>query len=91
MQIARNLAAELGPDNIRVNCIAPGLVKTNFARALYEDPAIEAKRIAATPLRRLGEPDDIAGIAVYLASPAGSWTTGQTFVIDGGVVTAGSG
>ncbi len=91
MQIARNLAAELGPDNIRVNCIAPGLVKTNFARALYEDPAVEAKRIAATPLRRLGEPDDIAGIAVYLASPAGSWTTGQTFVIDGGVVTSGSG
>ena len=84
MQIARNLAAEFGPDNIRVNCIAPGLVKTAFARALYEDPEVEKGRIAATPLRRLGEPEDVAGIAVYLASPAGSWTTGQTFVVDGG-------
>ncbi|MDP6563936.1 MAG: SDR family oxidoreductase [Alphaproteobacteria bacterium] len=91
MQIARNLAAEFSPDNIRVNCIAPGLVKTNFARALYENPEIEALRIAGTPMRRLGEPEDIAGIAVYLASKAGSWTTGQTFCIDGGVTTAGEG
>ena len=72
MQIARNLAAEFGPDNIRVNCIAPGLVKTAFARALYEDPEVEKGRIAATPLRRLGEPEDVAGIAVYLASLAGT-------------------
>jgi NAD(P)-dependent dehydrogenase (short-subunit alcohol dehydrogenase family) len=85
MQIARNLALELGPDNIRVNCIAPGLVKTDFARALWENPELNKSRSAATPLRRLGEPEDIAGIAVYLASKAGSWTTGQTFVIDGGV------
>ncbi|MDH3737581.1 MAG: SDR family oxidoreductase [Alphaproteobacteria bacterium] len=84
LQLARNLAIELGPDNIRVNCIAPGLVKTDFARALWEDPAYAEPRIASTPLRRLGDPEDIAGAAVYLASAAGRWTTGQTLVIDGG-------
>ncbi|NKB48268.1 MAG: glucose 1-dehydrogenase [Alphaproteobacteria bacterium] len=84
IQLARNLATELGPDNIRVNCIAPGLVKTDFARALWEDPAYAEPRIASTPLRRLGEPNDIAGAAVYLASAAGRWITGQTIVIDGG-------
>ncbi len=84
LQLARNLAIELGPDNIRVNCIAPGLVKTDFARALWEDPDYVEPRIAATPLRRLGEPEDIAGAAVYLASAAGRWTTGQTLIIDGG-------
>ena len=89
MQMARNLAAELGPHNIRVNAIAPGLVKTDFARALWEDPNMSAPRIEATPLKRLGEPRDLAGIAVYLAAPAGAWTTGQTFVVDGGVTIAG--
>ena len=89
MQLARNLAVELGPDNIRVNCIAPGLVKTDFARALWENPEFAEPRIAATPLRRLGEPEDIAGAAVYLASDAGRWTTGQTLVVDGGVTIAG--
>jgi NAD(P)-dependent dehydrogenase (short-subunit alcohol dehydrogenase family) len=84
MQVARNFAAELGPDNIRVNCIAPGLVRTDFARALWEEPQRLAAVEAATPLRRIGEPEDIAGIAVYLASRAGAWTTGQTFVVDGG-------
>lgn len=84
IQLARNLAIELGPDNIRVNCIAPGLVKTDFARALWEDPAYAEPRIASTPLRRLGEPADIAGAAVYLASDAARWITGQTIVIDGG-------
>lgn len=84
IQLARNLAIELGPDNIRVNCIAPGLVKTDFARALWEDPEYAEPRIASTPLRRLGNPEDIAGAAVYLASNAGRWTTGQTLVIDGG-------
>jgi NAD(P)-dependent dehydrogenase (short-subunit alcohol dehydrogenase family) len=84
IQLARNLAIELGPDNIRVNCIAPGLVKTDFARALWEDPAYAEPRIASTPLRRLGEPEDIAGAAVFLASHAGRWLTGQTIVIDGG-------
>ncbi len=85
MQLTRNLAVEFGPDNVRVNCIAPGLVKTDFARALWEDP----KRIEATnstvPLRRIGEPDDIAGAVVFLASRAGAFMTGQAMVIDGGV------
>lgn len=86
MQLARNLAKELGPDNIRINCIAPGLVKTDFAKALWDTPEGEKRASQDTPLRRLGEPDDLAGIAVYLASRAGAWTTGQTFVVDGGTV-----
>ena len=89
-QLARNLAVEFGKDNIRVNCIAPGLVKTDFAKALWTDPERSAKRIAGTPLNRLGEPEDLAGIAVYLAAPAGSWTTGQVFVVDGGVMAGAS-
>ena len=89
MQLARNLAAEFGPDNIRVNAVCPGLVKTNFARALWEDPQREQAVAGRTPLRRLGEPVDCAGIAVYLASRAGSWTTGQTFTVDGGVLGCG--
>ena len=84
MQLARNLARELGPHNIRVNCVAPGLVKTDFAKALWDTPAGEERASSGTPLRRLGEPDDLAGAAVYLASRAGAWTTGQTFVVDGG-------
>jgi len=85
MQLARNLAVEYGKDNIRVNTIAPGLVKTDFARALWEDPKRAAERIAATPLRRLGEPRDIGGIAVFLASDAAAFITGQCIVADGGV------
>ncbi|HKT55114.1 MAG TPA: SDR family oxidoreductase [Caulobacteraceae bacterium] len=84
MQLARNLAQELSPDNIRVNCIAPGLVKTDFARALWDTPEAEKRSSFATPLRRLGEPDDIAAAAVYLAGRGGSWMTGQTLVVDGG-------
>ena len=83
--LVRNLAAEWGPKNVRVNAIAPGLVKTEFARALWEDPERAAERIAATPLRRLGEPRDIGGIAVFLASPAAAFITGQCIVADGGV------
>jgi NAD(P)-dependent dehydrogenase (short-subunit alcohol dehydrogenase family) len=85
VQLARNLAAELGPHNIRVNCISPGLVKTDFARALWEDQDTREQREEETPLRRLGEPNDIAGAAVFLASRAGAWTTGQNIVVDGGV------
>ena len=84
MQLARNLAQELGPFNVRINCVAPGLVKTDFAKALWDTPAGEARASSGTPLRRLGEPDDLAGAAVYLASRAGAWTTGQTLVVDGG-------
>jgi NAD(P)-dependent dehydrogenase (short-subunit alcohol dehydrogenase family) len=83
--LVRNLAAEWGPRNVRVNAIAPGLVKTEFARALWEDEKRRAERIAATPLRRLGEPRDIGGIAVFLASPAAAFITGQCIVADGGV------
>lgn len=83
--LVRNLAAEWGPKNVRVNAIAPGLVKTEFARALWEDPKRAAERIAATPLRRLGEPRDIGGIAVFLASDAAAFVTGQVIVADGGV------
>ncbi|NMM09572.1 MAG: SDR family oxidoreductase [Polaromonas sp.] len=84
-QLARNLAVEYGPHNVRVNCIAPGLIRTDFARALWEDPEMLKRRTETTPLRRIGEPDEIAGAAVYLASQAGSFVTGQSIVVDGGV------
>ncbi|MGH8723960.1 MAG: SDR family NAD(P)-dependent oxidoreductase [Burkholderiales bacterium] len=83
--LVRNLAAEWGPKNVRVNAIAPGLVKTEFARALWEDEKRRAERIGITPLRRLGEPRDIGGVAVFLASPASAFITGQCIVADGGV------
>ncbi|MEM6708312.1 MAG: SDR family oxidoreductase [Pseudomonadota bacterium] len=84
LQLVRNLACELGPHNVRVNAISPGLVRTDFARALWENPETLKARTANDPLRRIGEPEEIAGIAVYLASKAGAFTTGQNFVIDGG-------
>ena len=85
MQLARNLAVEYGPHNVRVNCIAPGLIKTDFARALWEDADMLKERMSTTPMRRIGEPDEIAGAAVFLASQAGSYVTGQSLVVDGGV------
>ena len=85
MQLARNLAHEYGPFGVRVNCIAPGLIKTDFARALWEDPARVEEANARVPLRRIGEPDEIAGAVVYLAAPASRFMTGQVMVIDGGV------
>lgn len=84
LQLVRNLAVEYGPDNIRVNAISPGLVRTDFARALWEDPQYLNDRTGGDPLRRIGEPREIAGAAVYLASSAGSFTTGQNIVVDGG-------
>ena len=86
--LGRALATEWGVDNIRVTCIAPGLVKTDFARALWEDDKRRAAREATTPLRRLGEPDDIGGIAAFLASKAAAFITGQIIVADGGVTIA---
>jgi NAD(P)-dependent dehydrogenase (short-subunit alcohol dehydrogenase family) len=88
LQLVRNLAVENGRHNVRVNAISPGLVRTDFARALWENPAILQHRTAGDPLRRIGEPEEIAGIAVYLAARAGSFTTGQNFVIDGGSTIA---
>jgi NAD(P)-dependent dehydrogenase (short-subunit alcohol dehydrogenase family) len=84
LQLVRNLAAEYGPHNIRVNAIAPGLIRTDFARALWENPKTLKSATSTTPMRRIGEPDELAGVAVYLSSRAGSFTTGQNFVVDGG-------
>ena len=83
-QLARNLAAEFGPKGVRVNCIAPGLVRTDFAKALWENPETLKAVTRGTPLRRIGEPHEIAGAAVYLASPASTFMTGQIMVVDGG-------
>jgi NAD(P)-dependent dehydrogenase (short-subunit alcohol dehydrogenase family) len=83
--LARNLAVEWGPRNVRINCVAPGLVRTDFARALWENPELLAKRTALTPLRRIGEPEEIGPIVAFLASPAARFITGQVIVADGGV------
>jgi NAD(P)-dependent dehydrogenase (short-subunit alcohol dehydrogenase family) len=91
MQLARSLAVEWGQHNIRVNVIAPGLVKTDFAKALWSNPDLLEKTLQQAPLHRIGEPVDIAGAAILLASAAGRFITGQTFVVDGGVTIAGRG
>lgn len=82
--LARNLALEWGPSNVRVNAIAPGLIATDFARALIEDPERRARVEARTPLRRIGRPEEIAGVALFLASDLSSYVTGQVLVADGG-------
>ena len=87
LQLARNYAVEFGARNVRVNCICPGLIRTDFARALWEDEPALKERLAATPLGRIGEPDEIAGAAVFLASDAWRYCTGQAIVIDGGVTS----
>ncbi len=86
--LARNLAVEWGPRNVRINCVAPGLVKTDFARALWQDPELLARRTATTPLRRIGLPEEIAPVIAFLASPAAAFITGQVVVADGGVTIA---
>jgi NAD(P)-dependent dehydrogenase (short-subunit alcohol dehydrogenase family) len=83
-QLARNLATEFGVDNVRVNCIAPGLIKTDFAKALWDNPDTLKRALTGTPMKRIGEPEEIAGAAVYLASKAGAYMTGQMLVVDGG-------
>ena len=90
MQLVRNLAVEWGPQNVRVNCIAPGLIRTFFARALWENPDILARATENYPLRRIGEPEEIAGAAVMLAADAGRFITGHTLVIDGGGTITGA-
>jgi NAD(P)-dependent dehydrogenase (short-subunit alcohol dehydrogenase family) len=87
-QLARNIAVEYGRHNVRANCIAPGLIKTDFARALWDNPEILEYSTAGTPLKRIGQPDEIAGAAVCLASKAGAFMTGQAIVIDGGTTIA---
>jgi len=87
-QLARNLAVELGPYNVRVNCVAPGLVKTDFARALWDNPQTLERMLSKTPLGRIGHPADIAGAAVFLASDEASYVTGQVLVVDGGATIA---
>jgi NAD(P)-dependent dehydrogenase (short-subunit alcohol dehydrogenase family) len=89
MQLARNLAVEWGPKNVRVNTLAPGIIRTDFAKALYENPAIYEQALALYPLGRLGEVDDVSGAAVFLASAAGAFVTGQTLTIDGGTTVGG--
>ena len=84
MALIRNIANEFGPHNIRANAIAPGLIRTDFARALWENPETLANTTSNAALRRIGEPEEIGGAAVFLATKAGSFMTGQTVVIDGG-------
>ena len=88
-QLARNLATEFGVDNIRVNCIAPGLIKTEFSKALWDDRDTYETYMRSTPLKRAGTPEEIAGAAVFLAGPSGSFVTGQTLVVDGGTTIQG--
>lgn len=89
MQLARNLAVEWAGEGIRANCIAPGLIRTDFARALWENPDIEREVLRNCPAGRIGEPEDIAGAALFLVSDAGRYTNGQTLAVDGGVTIAG--
>jgi NAD(P)-dependent dehydrogenase (short-subunit alcohol dehydrogenase family) len=84
MALARNLAVEWGPRNIRVNCLAPGLIRTDFSRALWENKTLYDTRVQQDPLRRIGVPDEVAGAAIFLAGPSGAFITGQSIVIDGG-------
>lgn len=86
IQMVKNLAREFGPANVRINAIAPGLVKTDFARALWENPDNLKASVSNACLGRIGEPREIAGAAVFLGSNAASFMTGQTMVLDGGVV-----
>ncbi len=85
-QMARNIALEWGPRNIRANAIAPGLIDTDLAQPFHENPELMQQRLAMTPLRRMGDVNEIAATALYLASPAGGFITGQTLVVDGGTL-----
>jgi NAD(P)-dependent dehydrogenase (short-subunit alcohol dehydrogenase family) len=88
MQLTRSLAVEWSPRNVRINCVAPGLVKTDFARALWEDPDRLKRTVSTAPLRRIGEPEEIGGIVAFLASKAASFMTGTVIVADGGSTIA---
>ena len=87
-QMARNLAVELGPLNIRANAIAPGLIETPFSRQLISNAEFIERRLRATPLRRVGQPNEIAAAALFLAGQGGAFVSGQTLVIDGGTLVS---
>jgi NAD(P)-dependent dehydrogenase (short-subunit alcohol dehydrogenase family) len=89
--LVRNLALEWGPSNVRVNAIAPSIIRTDFARALWENPEIYDRAVKSYPLRRIGEPDEVAGPAMFLASKAGAFVTGHVLTVDGGVTIGGEG
>ncbi|SDH32899.1 SDR family NAD(P)-dependent oxidoreductase [Pseudomonas panipatensis] len=89
-QLARNLAVEWGPANVRVNAISPGVIHTEFARPLTEQPEILQRRLALTPLRRVGRPEEVAALALLLAAPGGAFISGQNLIVDGGT-TIGDG
>jgi len=91
MQLARNLALEWGKQGVRTNCIAPGLVKTDFAKALWDNPKTLAAALASSPLNMIGDPEDIVGAALLLASDAGRFITGTTIIVDGGATIRGEG
>ena len=86
LALVRNLALEYGPFNVRVNAICPGLIRTDFAKALWDNPEIEKRATERMPLRRVGEPEELAGVAVFLASDASSYVTGQAITVCGGSV-----
>jgi NAD(P)-dependent dehydrogenase (short-subunit alcohol dehydrogenase family) len=88
IMMTRVLAVELGGDNIQVNAVAPGFIKTRFSAALWQNPALANEIIQRTPAGRIAEPDAITGIATYLASPASDFTTGEVFTVDGGYILA---
>lgn len=88
MALARNLAVEWGPKNVRINCLAPAIIRTDMARALWENPEIYKQATSQYPLRRIGEVEEVAGAAVFLASEAGRFITGSTITIDGGASIA---
>jgi NAD(P)-dependent dehydrogenase (short-subunit alcohol dehydrogenase family) len=86
VQLARNIAVEFGPDNIRANTISPGIIDTVFSKPMTNNAEIMAKRIALTPLRRIGTVEEVAGVALMLASKAGGFITGQNIIVDGGTI-----
>lgn len=83
--LTRNLAVEWGPHNIRVNCIMPGLIKTEFSAKLWENDEIYDATVDATALKRVGTSEDVAGVAVFLAAPASGYISGASLVVDGGL------